>query len=144
MGSVWCLLHTASKVQKPRFLGPTYLDQLLGIPPVHSPAKDPPGSDEQTAPSITLEPSPTTQAAQSNTSKRRTPLPRKLRSSLVAEMPKRKVGEGVQKYYAVRFGKTPGVYRSWSDCQEQITGFRGAICMSQSSSPLAYHPSSPR
>lgn len=32
-----------------------------------------------------------------------------------------------QKYYAVRVGRTPGVYLSWKECQEQIIGFSGAI-----------------
>lgn len=33
----------------------------------------------------------------------------------------------VQKYYAVRTGKTPGIYLSWKECQAQIDGFSGAI-----------------
>lgn len=32
------------------------------------------------------------------------------------------------KYYAVRAGHTPGVYTVWADCQENITGFKGAQC----------------
>jgi ribonuclease HI len=39
---------------------------------------------------------------------------------------KRKLGDDVTKYYAVRAGKTPGVYMTWKECQEQITGFKGA------------------
>jgi ribonuclease HI len=39
---------------------------------------------------------------------------------------KRKLGEDVTKYYAVRAGKTPGVYMTWKECQEQTTGFKGA------------------
>ncbi|RDW71360.1 hypothetical protein BP6252_07923 [Coleophoma cylindrospora] len=39
---------------------------------------------------------------------------------------KRKIGDGGPKYYAVRAGHTPGVYTNWEDCQEQITGFKGA------------------
>jgi ribonuclease HI len=39
---------------------------------------------------------------------------------------KRKLGEDVIKYYAVRAGKTPGVYMTWKECQEQTTGFKGA------------------
>jgi len=31
-----------------------------------------------------------------------------------------------QKVYAVRRGRTPGIYSSWTDVQEQTTGFRGA------------------
>jgi ribonuclease HI len=30
------------------------------------------------------------------------------------------------KFYAVRFGKTPGVYHTWEDCSAQIRGFTGA------------------
>lgn len=29
-------------------------------------------------------------------------------------------------FYAVQLGKKPGVYTSWSECQEQTTGFKGA------------------
>lgn len=29
-------------------------------------------------------------------------------------------------FYAVHLGKTPGVYKTWSECQAQTTGFRGA------------------
>jgi ribonuclease HI len=39
---------------------------------------------------------------------------------------KRKIGDDVTKYYAVRAGKTPGVYVTWKECQEQTTGFKGA------------------
>ncbi|TVY21070.1 Ribonuclease H1 [Lachnellula arida] len=40
---------------------------------------------------------------------------------------KRKLADDTpQKYYGVRAGKTPGVYTSWADCQENTTGFRGA------------------
>jgi ribonuclease HI len=31
------------------------------------------------------------------------------------------------KYYAVKVGRTPGIYTSWSDCQIQIKGYPGAI-----------------
>ncbi|MHA8137533.1 ribonuclease H family protein [Lactobacillaceae bacterium Scapto_B20] len=30
------------------------------------------------------------------------------------------------KYYAVRRGRKPGIYNSWPECQEQVTGFNGA------------------
>ena len=30
-------------------------------------------------------------------------------------------------YYAVRIGKTPGIYTSWEDCKAQVTGYKGAI-----------------
>ncbi|KAE8449725.1 hypothetical protein EG329_007500 [Mollisiaceae sp. DMI_Dod_QoI] len=39
---------------------------------------------------------------------------------------KRKLGEGEQKYYAVRAGKQPGVYLTWKECQDNTTGFKGA------------------
>ena len=32
------------------------------------------------------------------------------------------------KFYAVRLGRTPGVYHSWSDCLAQVTGFKNATC----------------
>ena len=32
----------------------------------------------------------------------------------------------VQKFYAVRKGRQPGIYTSWAECQKQITGFSGA------------------
>lgn len=31
------------------------------------------------------------------------------------------------KYYAVRYGKVPGIYESWADCQKMIYGFSGAV-----------------
>lgn len=32
-----------------------------------------------------------------------------------------------KKYYAVRAGRTPGVYTSWPECQKNVIGFAGAI-----------------
>ena len=32
-----------------------------------------------------------------------------------------------KKYYAVKVGKTPGIYGTWSECEEQIKGFPGAL-----------------
>lgn len=32
----------------------------------------------------------------------------------------------VQKYYAVRIGRTPGIYLNWSDCKKQVENFQGA------------------
>ena len=32
-----------------------------------------------------------------------------------------------KKFYAVKIGKKPGVYKTWEECQEQINGFSGAI-----------------
>lgn len=33
----------------------------------------------------------------------------------------------MSKYYAVKKGKHPGVYKTWSECQQQVSGFSGAI-----------------
>lgn len=32
-----------------------------------------------------------------------------------------------KKFYAVKIGKTPGVYETWGECQNQINGFSGAV-----------------
>lgn len=32
-----------------------------------------------------------------------------------------------RKFYAVKVGRNPGVYQSWSECEEQVKGFSGAI-----------------
>ena len=32
------------------------------------------------------------------------------------------------KFYAVKVGKNPDIYHSWSDCLAQVKGFKGAIC----------------
>ncbi|KAH7370738.1 putative ribonuclease H [Rhexocercosporidium sp. MPI-PUGE-AT-0058] len=40
---------------------------------------------------------------------------------------KRKLGEDVQKFYAVRAGRVPGVYMTWKECQDHTTGFGGAV-----------------
>ncbi|MQS52555.1 RNase HI [Lactobacillus salsicarnum] len=32
----------------------------------------------------------------------------------------------LQKYYAVRRGKNPGIYRTWPECKKQVDGFTGA------------------
>ncbi len=34
---------------------------------------------------------------------------------------------GKKNYYAVKAGYTPGIYRTWAECAEQITGYSGAI-----------------
>lgn len=31
-----------------------------------------------------------------------------------------------KKYYAVKVGKTPGIYFTWADCSAQVTGFKGS------------------
>ena len=33
---------------------------------------------------------------------------------------------GVQKFYVVRRGYTPGIYRSWPECQRQVLYYPGA------------------
>lgn len=48
-------------------------------------------------------------------------------SSTTTPAKKRKI-DGVQKFYAVRAGKKPGVYLNYADCQGQVAGFRGAVC----------------
>ena len=30
-------------------------------------------------------------------------------------------------YYAVRIGKTQGIYTNWEDCKAQVTGYKGAV-----------------
>ena len=30
-------------------------------------------------------------------------------------------------FYAVRFGRIPGIYTSWNECKKQVSGYRGAI-----------------
>ena len=34
---------------------------------------------------------------------------------------------GKKKYYAVKKGKTPGIYLTWDDCRAQVEGYSGAI-----------------
>lgn len=36
-------------------------------------------------------------------------------------------GLAKQKFYAVRQGRVPGIYKTWAECQEQTTGFSGAV-----------------
>ncbi|EPZ58688.1 caulimovirus viroplasmin family protein [[Clostridium] sordellii ATCC 9714] len=31
------------------------------------------------------------------------------------------------KYYAVKVGKKPGIYKTWDECKEQVNKFPGAI-----------------
>lgn len=33
-----------------------------------------------------------------------------------------------QKFYAVREGKSPGIYNTWEECLSQVKGHRGALC----------------
>lgn len=43
-----------------------------------------------------------------------------------------------KKYYAVKAGRNPGVYTSWTDCEKQVKGFGGAIYKSFSTEDEAY------
>ncbi|OCL02496.1 RnaseH-domain-containing protein [Glonium stellatum] len=47
-------------------------------------------------------------------------------NSLTSSGAKRKRGNE-PKFYAVRAGKIPDIYHSWSDCLAQVRGFKGAI-----------------
>lgn len=42
-----------------------------------------------------------------------------------------------QKFYAVKKGKTPGIYRSWAECKNQVHGYPGALYKSFLSSAEA-------
>ncbi len=33
----------------------------------------------------------------------------------------------MEKYYAVKRGKNPGVYKTWAECQTEVNGFSGAV-----------------
>lgn len=33
----------------------------------------------------------------------------------------------MKKYYAVKIGRTPGIYTSWNDCQKEVISFSGAV-----------------
>lgn len=37
------------------------------------------------------------------------------------------MSDGFKKYYAVRFGRNPGIYVTWPEAQKEIAGFTGAI-----------------
>lgn len=32
-----------------------------------------------------------------------------------------------EKYYAVKIGRKPGIYRTWDECKKEVEGFKGAI-----------------
>ena len=44
-----------------------------------------------------------------------------------------------QKFYVVWKGVNPGIYSSWTDCQLQIQGYKGAIYKSFDSQEEAEH-----
>ena len=37
------------------------------------------------------------------------------------------LGEGMTKFYAVRVGKTPGVYETWDECRAEVHKYSGAV-----------------
>ena len=37
------------------------------------------------------------------------------------------MGEGMTKFYAVRVGKTPGVYETWDECRAEVHKHSGAV-----------------
>jgi ribonuclease HI len=41
------------------------------------------------------------------------------------------------KYYAVKNGKIPGIYTSWNECKEQVSGYSGAVYKSFTSKAAA-------
>ncbi len=49
------------------------------------------------------------------------------RSTSTSSSLKRK-RKGDHKFYAVRTGHKPGIYHSWPDCQQQVTGYKAAVC----------------
>ena len=40
-------------------------------------------------------------------------------------------------FYAVRFGRIPGIYTCWNDCKKQVSGFKGAIYKKFSNKEMA-------
>ena len=36
-------------------------------------------------------------------------------------------GKNKKKYYAVKIGRTPGIYTEWNEVEAQVTGFAGAV-----------------
>ncbi|KAK8107742.1 uncharacterized protein PG998_009755 [Apiospora kogelbergensis] len=47
---------------------------------------------------------------------------------------KRKADGPTEKFYAVRYGRSPGVYGTWAECQAQTAGFAGAKCNTEDKS----------
>lgn len=60
--------------------------------------------------------------AQLSTAKASSPLP----APQVAGQKRKRPTE--KKYYAVKIGKVPGVYDTWDECLQQVTGQKGAQC----------------
>jgi hypothetical protein len=59
----------------------------------------------------------------SNTNKRQAST-----SAAAPSLSKKRKMDNVQKYYAVQAGFAPGVYLTYSECQAQTAGFKGAVC----------------
>lgn len=49
-------------------------------------------------------------------------------SAAAPSVSKKRKTDNMQKYYAVQAGFVPGVYLTYSECQAQTAGFKGAIC----------------
>jgi ribonuclease HI len=52
-----------------------------------------------------------------------------------------------KKFYAVRIGRTPGVYRTWTECKSQVDHYPGAIFKSfqtENEAKSFYQPDTPR
>lgn len=50
-------------------------------------------------------------------------IPRLSSSRIACRMPKVK---NPNAFYAVARGRTPGIYHSWDDCEQQVTGYNGS------------------
>lgn len=49
-------------------------------------------------------------------------------SSTASSLSKKRKTDNMPKYYAVQAGFVPGVYLTYSECQAQTAGFKGAVC----------------
>jgi ribonuclease HI len=55
-------------------------------------------------------------------------------STLVSTSSTKRKRGSESKFYAVREGRSPGIYHTWDDCLEQVKGHKGAVCTLQASS----------
>lgn len=51
-----------------------------------------------------------------------------LAHSTTSGISKKRKGSPQSKFYAVRAGRTPGVYLTYKECERNITGFKNATC----------------
>ena len=51
-----------------------------------------------------------------------------LAQSIISSVPKKRKSSPQPKFYAVRAGRTPGVYLTYKECERNITGFKNATC----------------